>query len=183
MRKEIKLSGSLQLLGGGMFLIGVLLLAAAGWFYRQESANQKAWTVADGEVLRHEVVLRTGRAGTSSRSLAYSPRFQVRYVAGDVTFVSWVDPGYGTSRKSTVEALAGRFPDGARIQVRYNPSEPSELIFSNAYPDLAYAPARSLGTWAMALLAIGGFGLVTGRKMGARGEGEPAGSPGLGSPQ
>jgi len=97
MRREIKLPGVLWFLGAGLLFIGILLLAVAGWFYRQESEHQKTWTVADGEVLRHEVVRRTGRAGTSSRSLTYATRFQVRYVAGGVTFVSWVGPGYGTS--------------------------------------------------------------------------------------
>jgi len=75
-----------------------------------------------------------------------------------------------------MDVRAGRFPDGAKIQVRYNPAVPSELIFSDEYPDLAYAPAHSLGVWAMALLAIGGSGFFAGRKMTARGAREPAAS-------
>src|SRR5882672_8238806 len=100
MTHEIRWSGLLMALGGAIGLTGMFALAMGGWLYWRESRRQRSWTPVTAEVLGHEVVRRTSRAGTGSRNITYETQFTVRYQVSGQTLTSRVGISYGSSRRS-----------------------------------------------------------------------------------
>ncbi len=119
------------------------------------------------EVLGHEVVRRTGRAGTSSRNITYETRFTVRYQVSGQTLTSRVGIGYGSSRRSVMDQWAERFPNGTPLLLKYNPRNPVQLMFSDRQAGMAHTGPKSLAMWGGIILGIGAIAWTSGKKAAA----------------
>jgi hypothetical protein len=153
--KEIGWSGFLRFGGAAFCLIALFALGLSGWLGWKDLRRQRAWTPVEGEVVGGQVLEREGRAGTSTRSITFEARFSVRYPVRGEAYEGNVGVGYGTSDRSVMEKMLKRFPKGTTLHLKYNPDDPSQLIFSAEQSDLANMGSRSIFRWGYTLLGIG----------------------------
>lgn len=155
MVKEIGWRGALKFGGAGFCVIALFALALGGWLDWKDLRRQRAWTPVEGEVVGGQVLGREGRAGTSTRSITFEARFSVRYPVRGAEQEGNVGVGYGTSDRSVMEKMLSRFPKGTTLHLKYNPDDPSQVIFSVEQSDMANLGSRSIFRWGWSLLGIG----------------------------
>ena len=111
-----------------------------------------AWTRAEGRVVRSGVTRETEATGEGTVD-TYRPEVHYRYEAAGAPRTGsavHADDG-GSPSRSRAERWAARYPEGARVEVFYDPARPDRAVLE-----------RGVGRGPLALLAWGGLFLLAG---------------------
>ncbi len=128
-------------------LVGGLLVASGAYSCFKEYGATK-WPRADGVVVASEV--QVGRGGRSGPSR--TPQIRYAYVVdGERLFSDRVEFGWTGAvlpLAATADSLVAAYPEGAQVQVYYNPHHHGEAVLQ---------PGRYLAAWVT--IALGAFAI------------------------
>jgi hypothetical protein len=117
----------------GLFVaaFGAFLLRG-GISYRRTAGAMSGWPVVDAKVIESRVDTRLVEGGEEPVVTCYIPQVRYAYTAdgsvreGVTIRIGLADLGYTSERQAREHA--GRYPAGARIAVRYDPSNPTMAV-------------------------------------------------------
>ncbi|HEY0053535.1 MAG TPA: DUF3592 domain-containing protein [Caulobacteraceae bacterium] len=127
-------------MGGLVFLLGAAIVAAI-WFFHLRAAKKASssagWPTAPGtiqaSVVRENVET---DADNNAETIFYSEVAYTYEVAGKVYTSTRI--GYGASIRfqeaAPARAVCDRYPQGAAVQVRYDPANPAESVLESKKP-------------------------------------------------
>lgn len=139
-----------QVIGGVLFAIGVLI--GYGMVRtRARSASWAYWPVATGTIVVSEVTVATQRLIQSTGpTKIYGTDIRYEYEADGRSFTGDTVTLGGTAETSasegSSEALVARYPLGAKVDVYYDPADPSTSMLE---------PASRSGIFNMMMVALG----------------------------
>ena len=139
----------------GMSVVGLALLAFAGWFGHRQYAIVHSWPPVEGVVTKSQVSTHGSfdrRSGGSSTM--YRTEVEFRYTVDGNELVATTTPGYDSSSRSDMEDLAEAFGPGTRHTIRYNPAQPHEILMNAGYNLGFFAPALLTGGLGVLFLGI-----------------------------
>jgi hypothetical protein len=153
------------LVAGGvdLFGVGLVTLAVLKW---NEAGTVETWPTSSGTILSSEI--QSGSSGGSSRPAMFSPEVRYSFEANGVRYEgNRVSPGTiaSSSDRSDAQEVVAKYPTGQKVEVRYNPDDPSE-----AYLEAGAGPLPAI-LLSIGLVAIGvsGFMIVARKLMTRRG--------------
>lgn len=126
----------------GLIALFILLRAVRGWM---AASTSRAWPTVSGRVLNSSLI-RTARRGTSGGG-SYVPMIVYEYqVDGKVYRSNRYSFGsqIGTGFSGIASRVVDQYPEGATIDVYYNPDNPSEAVLKRS----------SGGSWGNLLMAV-----------------------------
>lgn len=111
------------------FGLAALLFCLA---YRRRLNRANAWPVVPGEIVESRVEER-GSLDSSPTRRTYVPIVEYRYTVGDNSYASrQVAIGLVVSgSRAIAERVVGRYPVGAKVEVHFDPANPSEAALEN----------------------------------------------------
>ena len=129
---------------GLLFLLVGLVMAGGAAFFFVRNANKAkaaaAWPTVDGVITGSSVSHRRERDASDRLEDVYTVAVAYRY-AVEGRELQGERIGYGattrfSNQKARAEALAARYPEGAKVQVRYDPANPAEACLETAPPSM-----------------------------------------------
>jgi hypothetical protein len=147
---DTKRGFSMEYVGFGLLLLGVLWVAGFGYAHFRAVGKAKAaetWPTATGRVLSSEVVEEesTDREGTASTW--YNPVVTYAFTAGgrELTGRRLRFGNYRSASRKKAEAALALYPVGASPIVRYNPEKPEECVLETRKPGPLYLAMALFG--------------------------------------
>jgi hypothetical protein len=152
----------LLFLGAGVSLVALVVLASSGAEYYKVHRVQETWKPVEAQVLGRQVVSHSGRVGRTTSNRVYATTFQARYDVNGLTQISTVEVPYRTNNEAEMRAWADKYPAGAKLQLKYNPENPAQLVFAG---DEADGGSRKMMMFGAIALAIGLGMLMWGKQL------------------
>lgn len=130
------------------------ILAAAGfavtfWLgkpIRDQAAASAAWPSTEGRITRSRLE-RSHRDGSTSVTADVGYEYAVAGATHE-GFRVWIGDGYSASPGREFRAAVGRYPEGARVTVFYDPADPAESVLEPG------------ATWSGSIVFLIGLGLL-----------------------
>jgi hypothetical protein len=140
------------MLAAGLAFLGAAVFLAAGALGVRRGLRTYAWARAEGRVLRSVVGRETEATGEGTVD-RYHAEVRYRYEAAGATREGSAVQANdrGSPSRAGAERRAGRYPEGARVAVFYDPAEPDRAVLE-----------RGVGSGPFRLLACGGLFLLGG---------------------
>ena len=135
-----------------LFAAGIGLAALVFFLaYRRRLKRANAWPVVPGEIVESRVEER-GSSDTGPTRRSYVPIVEYRYEVAGQTYASrQVAIGLDVSgSRAIADRVVGRYPAGAKVEVHYDPANPSEAALEN--------PTRA--SWALLGIAAACFAVA-----------------------
>jgi hypothetical protein len=139
------------LLTGAFMLVGLLLLGFY-WYERRKALASRSWPTATAEITSSQIIGTRRRKGGAM----YRPSISYRYDVGGRTLtgtrIQWGGQ-VSSSSESWARGIVERFPQGALVQVHYDPANPDNAVLD---------PDGRAGLWIIAAagLAFAAFSTV-----------------------
>jgi hypothetical protein len=158
----------LRALALGLALLSAVYLGVAGWSARRTLQVMRTWPGVTAEVVASRVVAMRGHGAVPALLdwRIYGAECRMRYMIGDTIYTSRVEIGYRSSRRAAMQGWVERFPVGSHPRVRYDPAAPERLSLADRVDAVAFAPALSVLSWAVAT-ALGGGACWLASRVGA----------------
>ncbi|MFB3920249.1 MAG: DUF3592 domain-containing protein [Terriglobia bacterium] len=118
-----------QYIGGLFLLIGLVLLAFAGWSGYRQHTIIKSWPEVQAEVVKSELVDSRDDDGKTM----YSTAIEFRYTAGGKEFSTPTKSNYSTSSYEEMKTEVDAYAPGTRHAIRINPSNPRDIQYNAGY--------------------------------------------------
>jgi Protein of unknown function (DUF3592) len=134
---------SMEYVGFGLLLLGILWVAGFGWAHLRAVGKAKAagtWPTATGRVISSEVVDEESTDREGGTSTWYNPVVAYSYTAGgrELTGRRLRFGNYRAATRKKAEAALAPYPVGASPAVRYNPEKPEECVLETSRPGPIY---------------------------------------------
>jgi len=123
--------------------------AVAFWLgkpVRDQAAASAAWPSTEGRITRSRLD-RSHRGGSTSVTADIGYEYAVAGAAHE-GFRVWIGDDYSSSPGREFRAAVGRYPDGARVTVFYDPADPAESVLEPG------------ATWSGSIVFLVGLGVL-----------------------
>lgn len=155
--------GGTVVLGTGLAFSLVGFIFAGNTIRTRRRADAAAkWPTTTGEVLSSNVVEETGRDSDGHLETTYTPVVRYAYEVGGQSHVGIrirvSDVAFGRRKKA--EEIVARYPEGARVQVRYDPADPASTVLETVKPGVGTAIFGGVLLTLGVLLSLAGFAAV-----------------------
>jgi len=108
-------------------LVGLVLLGLPWVLGRRQRAAAR-WPTASGRITRSEVDVRNRRHQGHHTAQSYVPVVEYVYRVDDVEFTNARYSFAWAYTQRQAEAIVQRHPEGAEVEVRYDPDAPSQSV-------------------------------------------------------
>ena len=143
-------------MAGIIFLITLGLIALV-WVLHVRAVKKAgaaaAWPKAPGRITRSEVAEEEDTDSYGDRSAAYIAKVAYEYSVGGQTYAGervGVGANHRWSIRKKAEAITARWPEGAQVQVLYDPQNPADACLDASRP----GPGMAI-FWTAVLLFLG----------------------------
>ena len=110
-------------------VVGLTLLALAGWFGSRQYTILKSWRCAEATVTRSQVHRFFSKQGNP----LYQASVEFQYTVDGRTFKATSDPGDFTPDYDAMKRMADAYAPGTRHPIRYNPADPNDIRMNAGY--------------------------------------------------
>ncbi len=125
---------ALKLLGSVFAVLGLGLLAGAGWSGNRQYMILTTWPTVEAEVTKSQVthhISHDSRHNTDTTM--YQAKIEFHYMVENKEFTTPSTPGYSTSSYTSMKHMADVYAPGTRHPIRYNPADPNDIRFNAGY--------------------------------------------------
>ena len=105
---------------------------ASIWLAEQRKVREDdAWPSTSGYIEQSEIALSTRSAGSSVGTVTWELRLRYRYAIGEDSYRGEqysLEGNLQSAYREDIAEIAGRFPQGTRVSVYYDPTDPKRSV-------------------------------------------------------
>jgi len=148
-------------------LLGLGLLAGAGFTGSRQYTILKKWPTVDAEVARSELTHRLETFGKDKRPrTVYQAQMEFRYVVGGKQYIAPAGSTYSTTDYAEMKQKVDTYAPGTHHPVRYNPANPNDIRFDAGYTFDFFLTPLVFGGTSLGFVVIGAALFFVGSAIG-----------------
>lgn len=155
----IQAKGCLRLVGGFFFLVGLALLAGAGWSVNRQMTILKTWPKTEAQVTKSQLTKSQDKDG----DWTYGTAYEFRYTVNGKEYNTPSRSSYQTSNYTGTKRQLDAFAPGTTHTILYNPADPNDIRFDAGHNFGFFLLAFALGVVGLPFSLVGAGLLLASR--------------------